>query len=826
MNTPWPRRPAALLPLFLVSAGALGFEIALTRYFAVAKWSEYGYWVISIVMAGFALSGVAVTLFRDSLARAGIWLMALLPAAITAAAAIGYHFTVCNPFNPLQLQNPATWLEQVRNIGLYYAALTPFFFLAGLFVSMSFVLNAGEIGRVYGYDLIGAGFGAALVLTLMYGLHPFELGPALLGVLAAAALFTPGRPRWAAIPLALLALFAGTYLLRTGPPADFNDFKAIYAPLHTPNAKVLAEVRSPRGDYLLLDDFTERLDTDVSNNAGLLGVAGPPAALGLYRDGNRVAALPRPGGAKADYAPAALAAAAYDLVPKPRVLLEGASGGFRIAEALRLGARRVDALEPEPILRRALTRGLGPSPALRPDPRVRILDAGAVGAAQAAPADAYDLIDISPDFLDSGEANGAAFTSQAVGADLRALSPGGLLSIPVSIKDFPVYALRMLATVREGLRRVGVTDPSRHVAVYRSAWSVRILVSPAAWGAARIDRLKAFADARSFDLSFYPGFDAKAARAGLYNDLPSVDFATGAITARGPDDAIADEAAAVLAGRRTPSAAAFNLTPITLDRPFFYAILDLRQIGVLLERLEVLPQAEIGALVNLAVLAQALVIALVVLAVPLLVRRRLRAETPGGGLGRVVYFPALGLGFLFIEIFLIEKAAFFLNDRTSAFALVLTGMLVFSGIGSMLAGRTGGRPRLWVGLAAVVTVAFGWAVFRVGEPALLDHLSLAWPARAVLVLGLAAAVSTALGLPFPLGLKQVGEGRFLPWAWALNGAFSVVATPLANLIAREAGVSWLLYAAGGLYLLAFIAFPGRSRTTSWNETPKASAAAA
>jgi hypothetical protein len=819
-------RRAALLPLFLVSAGSVGFEIALTRYFAVAKWSEYGYWVISIVMAGFALSGVAVTLFRDSFKRSGGWLLALLPALITAAAALGYRYTVANPFNPLQLQNAATWLDQVGNIGLYYAALTPFFFLAGLFVSLSFVLNAGEIGRVYGYDLVGAGFGAALVLGLMAWLHPFDLEPALLAVLAAAALFTPGRLRWAAVPLALISLVGGEYLLREGPQPGFNDFKAIYAPLHTPNAKVAAEVRSPRGDYLLLDDFTERVDTDVSNNTGLLKVESPPRTLGLYRDGTRIAALPRPGGLEARYAPAALAAAPYALMARPRVLLEGASGGFRIVEALGLGAARVDALEPEPVLRSALLHGLGPSPALAQDPRVRILDAGPLAAARSAEPGAYDLIDLSPDFLDSGEANGAAFTTEAVAADLKALSKDGVLSIPVSIRDFPVYALRVLATVRQGLIEAGVADPGSRVVVYRSAWSVRVLISRSPWDKARIDRIKAFADDRSFDLSFYPGFDAKAARESLYNDLPSVDFRTGEITARGPDDAIADEASAVLAGRPTASQAAFSLTPITLDRPAFYAVLDLRRLDTLIKRLEVLPQGEIGALVNLAVLAQAALIALIVLAVPLIVRRRLKAEAPTGGLGRIVYFSALGLGFLFVEIFLIEKAAVFLNDRTTAFALVLTGMLVFSGAGAMLAGRIGAAPRLWVGLAALVMLGLGLAVFRVGEQTLLDHLTLAWNVRAALVLGLAAAVSLMLGLPFPLGLRQVGDGRFLPWAWALNGAFSVVATPLANLIAREAGFSWLLYAAGGLYLLAFIAFPGRSLSTSWNETSKASAAAA
>ena len=62
---------ASLWPLFLISGAAVGFEIALTRYFAVAKWSEYGYWVISIVMVGFAFSGVTMALARDWAVRHG-----------------------------------------------------------------------------------------------------------------------------------------------------------------------------------------------------------------------------------------------------------------------------------------------------------------------------------------------------------------------------------------------------------------------------------------------------------------------------------------------------------------------------------------------------------------------------------------------------------------------------------------------------------------------------------------------------------------------------------------------------------------------------------
>jgi hypothetical protein len=363
----------------------------------------------------------------------------------------------------------------------------------------------------------------------------------------------------------------------------------------------------------------------------------------------------------------------------------------------------VDALEPEPVLRRALLHGLGPSEALAADPRVRILAEGPVAAARAAAPRSYDLIDLSADFLDAAEANATGFAAEAIAAYLRALAPGGIVSIPVSIRDFPVYAVRILATARAGMLEAGIADPSRYAVVYRSAWGVRILLAAAPWDAERVAAVRKFCDARSFDVSYYPGIDVAQARAGLYNDLPSVSFISGEMQTGGPDDAIADEAEAVLAGRATPSADAFNLTPISFDRPFFYAVLRLSQLDTILKRLEILPQAEIGALVNLAVLAQAMVIAALVLLVPLAAPGRIRAER-AGILRPVVYFPALGLGFLFLEIFLIEKVSFYLNDRTSAFALVLTGMLVFSGLGSMLASRFAANPRRGVTIAVLVMV--------------------------------------------------------------------------------------------------------------------------
>ena len=228
-------------------------------------------------------------------------------------------------------------------------------------------------------------------------------------------------------------------------------------------------------------------------------------------------------------------------------------------------------------------------------------------------------------------------------------------------------------------------------------------------------------------MSWYPGIDPVAARGSIYNDLPAVSFASGEVTSDGPDDAIADEAGAVLAGAATPSRDAFNLAPITLDRPFFYAVLRLDQLDTILKRLEILPQAEIGALVNLAVLAQAVVIAAAGAAgaagraAPAAPCRRSALLRP------IVYFPALGLGFLFIEIYLIEKASLWLNDRTSGFALVLTGMLVFSGA-RQHGGRSSRRTPHDRHRAGVRSSSLVWcvAVLLALQPAILATLDLPW----------------------------------------------------------------------------------------------------
>ena len=124
---------------------------------------------------------------------------------------------------------------------------------------------------------------------------------------------------------------------------------------------MLAEIRSPKGSYLVVDSFVERLDSDLSNNAGRLGIKGLPRAFGLYQDGNRIAALPREGQPDTAYFAATLDSLPYRLRPGARTLLLGAAGGFRVHEAHGAGASAIEIVEPDTVLRNALVPVWGQS---------------------------------------------------------------------------------------------------------------------------------------------------------------------------------------------------------------------------------------------------------------------------------------------------------------------------------------------------------------------------------------------------------------------------------------------------------------------------------
>jgi hypothetical protein len=801
-----------LLPLFLVSLVAIGIEIALTRFFALASWSEYGYWVISITMVGLTASGVVASLAEAFLRRHASQLVAGVPIALLLAAAGGWYVTTIVPFNPLELQNRELWAGQVANILTYYAALFPFFFLTGLYISLFFLLHSARVARVYAFDLAGAGLGAVLVIGLMFALHPFDLVAALVPLLALAALLALPQQRRSVVAVAIVACLAVSELVILHSPARISEYKDIFAPLNAQDSRIVGERRSPKGLYQLVDAFTERVDTDISNNPGVIGEAVLPRSLGLYDDGNRVGSIPKAQPTDAPYMGAALDGLPYRLRPGSDVLLLGASGGFRVAEARALGARGVTVVEPDLVLLRALRDGFGPAPMLATGSGLGI-EGGSPLALDGVRR--FGVIDIGREFVGQSDLNRIVLSTDGIATLLGHLGPEGMLSIPVSVREFTNYAVKMFATVREALLQRGVSEPGAHVLIYRSAWNMRVLIAARPWSAAEIEAARTFCSERSFDIVFHRGFDP--ATAAPYNELPVVTF--GAAAPPATRDALADEAQAALSGRASLYHGFFDLRPASRDRPAFHATLPPFELPSILAQIELVPREELPTLINIAVLAQAVLIAFLVLLLPLV--RPASARPPLGSIGgAVVYFSGLGLGFLWLEIYLIEKVAYYTHDRTVAFAVVLATMLISSGTGSLFAEAFIERPQRGITIAVA-----GIIVWCLLAATLLDPLlsaTGAWPItlQAMLVIMLAGVPGFFLGLPMAIGLAQFQGAHvsFLPWAWSVNGAWSIIATPLANLVALTGGLKLLVIGAAVSYVLVWLCLPAfttTNRRPSW-----------
>jgi len=175
-----------------------------------------------------------------------------------------------------------------------------------------------------------------------------------------------------------------------------------------------------------------------------------------------------------------------------------------------------------------------------------------------------------------------------------------------------------------------------------------------------------------------------------------------------------------------------------------------------------------------------------------------------------VYFTAIGLAFLFIEIAYIHKLILFLHHPLYAIAVVLSTFLIFAGLGSRSARRVDQAlqrywpavpPLMWSSVSLVV-IAVLELVFMPG----IFHWGLGYTdsLRIVISVLLIAPLAFFMGMPFPLGLTRLAERSpvLIPWAWAINGCASVISAVLATLLAIDFGFVVVIAAALALYLLA------------------------
>jgi len=174
--------------------------------------------------------------------------------------------------------------------------------------------------------------------------------------------------------------------------------------------------------------------------------------------------------------------------------------------------------------------------------------------------------------------------------------------------------------------------------------------------------------------------------------------------------------------------------------------------------------------------------------------------------GYILYFACLGLGFMLLEIGFMQKFTLFLGHPTYSISVILFSLLVFSGLGSLTGGRLSISDRALI-LYSILTVVSIALVYRfLLDPLFHGCLTMTLPVRILISVLVVAPLGFFMGMPFPTGLRVVEKEAldFVPWAWAINGSFSVLATAAASLIAMAAGFSNLIFFAILVYLAGML----------------------
>jgi len=646
------------------------------------------------------------------------------------------------------------------------------YFVGGLVLAIVFTHFSDRIAKLYFWDLIGAALGATLVVPALYVFNGPALIPAIALVLAAAgAAYAMRRRRRAAVASLVSCLVFLTLL--TLPEA--RKSLAVRQAKGAPTPDIMLERWDPLARIAVSpgpDDRSRFLTMDGGAVTAVLRFDGDLEAVSFLK-GN-------------------VLQLAYHLRRYGSSLIIGPGGGSDVLASLVFGNRNITAVEVNRstlgIVRedlraysghiydlpgidaqvgegRAFVTGLGK--------KLDLIQATFIDTWVAASTGSHTL---SEDYL---------YTVEGMRVFLEHLREDGIFSM--SRWGGPLYGYletyRAVGIAHRVLQDLGASDPSRHIMVVQGPPPDR--VTPGGGyqtTTGQMESMSTILVKRSPFSADEIGKVEEVSRALFFRPLW--------LAGRGDDTRIAE----LFASRGTDAfyedyyeKTGLDFSPITDDRPFFFDMIRPQDYLRMKDKLPGVTEygrmyTAINVLYQLMVAMLLVVIALLV--VPLLVRSRpVPLSLPV--VEALGYFVCLGLGFIGIELGLIQKFALFLGHPVYSLVVLLASILLFSGIGSFSANRLSPEKGFWRALSLVaVLILYSFAVRPLTAALITAPLAL----KCAVAVGVSALPAFLMGTFFPLGVALVRE-RFpdlIPWGWAINSGFSV----LGGILSLFASMSW------------------------------------
>jgi spermidine synthase len=780
-SAPDERRDRVLLAgIALTSFAALLLELALTRLFSVVLFYHFAFLAISIALLGLGAGGVFAYLCKEKLAKCET--RALVSGLCVVNAVIVPVVLLLILHTPVSLQlSGANFLKLTA---IYLTSAIPFF-LTGVKFSVVFARESKHISRLYGADLVGGALACLGIVPLLnwVGGPNTILVAAMLMAVAGAVWAVAGYARKTALVLAAFLLLTiaanhgGRFFDIVYAKGIFRD--PAWVELARWNAISRVEVDQQGGARAVV------IDADAST---YIMNAEPEKWHETGWEKNLMAAPP---------------AVANVLRPHGDYAIIGPGGGVDVLRAVANGSPNVTGIEINPIIANTVMRGRYADYSYhlyeRPDVHIHVTDGRSFVRNSK---DQYDVVQMTLVDTWASTAAGAfalsensLYTTEAFTEYFEHLKPNGLIAITRWEFRQPREALRVVSVGIEALHRLGVKDTSRNF----------IVVSE---GALNEDGIAVAVLAKKS--AFTPEEEASV-RTHLAAHSPLVALYL-------PSEPQSNPFSALIASN-DPHAFArsytYNVAPVTDDAPFFFFTMKLKHMfhhGGL--------DHGIDWKVNLGVAVLGMVFLISLLAVFAFLIIPLAVQAGDGAQRHTIsllYFVAVGLGYILVEIAFIQRFVLFLGHPTYALTVVVFLLLLSSGGGSLVSRRwlgektTAGLPLILIAAAILLYVFI--------LPGLLDALvGMTFVVKLLISGVLLIPLGFAMGMPFPTGLralarlaapefpsaeKSEAKQNAIEWAWAMNAASSVLGSVLAMVIAIQFGLNVTLACGAVAYLLAF-----------------------
>ena len=789
-------------------------ELALTRIFSVVMYYHFAFLAISIALFGVSASGVFAYIARRRLVRYPTDSLLAIESLVYAGCTVAALF----------------WLVRLR-VGLNYSphnlalmltiyalAALPFF-AGGLVVTLAISRLAAQVNTVYAADLIGAAGGCLILIPLLdrLGAPGVVLAAAALSA-TAAVLFAPARLRVRAAGVGAVAIAVPL----AGQVSGLAGFD-------------VADTKGHQGDRVLFSKWNSFSRIGVyertHGNWSLSYTYKGPLPETRFMDIDSAASTPivhvTPDLSNAQFLRYELTALAYHLaearvsvqtdglqravLPGFTALVIGPGGGRDLASALVFGASHVDGVEINPIIADDVMRGRFQefSGGIYAHPRVRIsVDDGRSFVRRST--DRYDVIQAS--LVDTWAATAAGaytltentlYTVEAFNDYLDHLTDDGMLTITRWVAD----GLRLVSLAQAAGEPRGWSTAD-HLAIVRQDQVATFLLKKSPFTADDVAVLARDAERLGFEILYVP---LRVFEGSNGDDRPHITRPAPDIYVDGA--ATADYARLIQAPNREQfyQTYASDIRPTTDDRPFFFHTTKLeRQFDVAFGK-SMLFGNGLSALMTLLAISTVLVALFVVGPLALADRGQRR---PHGWAAWLVFFGALGAGFMLIEVSILQRFVLLLGHPVYSLTVTLFSLLLGTGLGAAWSRRFDRLTLRRSGALGIVLVATIAVVFVAGaEPIVTWAIPLSRGARIVVAAAMLIPIGIALGIPMPTGLRLLSltAPRMIAWAWGMNGALSVVGATLAIFVAMNWGFRITLLTASATYLVGAVAFLSATR---------------